>query len=520
MSIFTKVRIRKPKKSAFNLSHERKFSCNMGELVPVLMQEILPGDTFQVRLEQLVRFQALKSPMMHRVDVTTHFFFVPNRLIWNKWEEFITGGENGTASPVFPKINLGEDSVTHMPVGGLLDHLGVPVQNTNFGQSYTEINALPLRAYYLIYNEYYRDQNLTSPINIDLGSGTSEAYNVLQNNGKCLKRAWEKDYFTSALPWAQRGPQVTLAAFGEDAKVGYRDGFGEFTRVGVGRPISYPQTTDFNGNTTQQQGFVVSEDALVSNEVRQLSVDSQQNVTSINELRRAYRLQEWLEKNARGGARYVEQILSHFGVVSSDARLQRPEYLGGGKNPVMVSEVLQNSATNEVSPQGNMAGHGVSAGSTPFFKRYFEEHGYIVGIMSVTPKPAYMQGLPRIFSKFDKFDYFFPEFDHLGEQPILKKEIYLSDNPEDNEEVFGYTPRYSEYRYIPSTVHGDMRTNLKFWHMANDYEQQPNLNSAFVECSPTNRVFAVEDPEYHKLVIQTYCDIKAIRPMSKYATPI
>lgn len=507
MSIFTKVRIRKPKRSAFNLSHERKFSCNMGELVPVLMQEILPGDTFQVRLEQLVRFQALKSPMMHRVDVTTHFFFVPNRLIWNKWEEFITGGENGTASPVFPKINLGEDSESHMPVGGLLDHLGVPVQNPNFGQSYTEINALPLRAYYLIYNEYYRDQNLTNPINIDLGSGVDEAYNILQNNGKCLKRAWEKDYFTSALPWAQRGAQVTLQTLGENPRVGIMQPNGDIDPLGT---MPGSTANDIKLGTNHWNEDIG----------KPIAVDIEQGVNSINELRRAYRLQEWLEKNARGGARYIEQILSHFGVISSDARLQRPEYLGGGKNPVMVSEVLQNSATNDVSPQGNMAGHGVSAGSTPFFKRYFEEHGYIVGIMSVTPKPAYMQGLPRIFSKFDKFDYFFPEFDHLGEQPILKKEIYLSDDSDDNEEVFGYTPRYSEYRYIPSTVHGDMRTSLKFWHMANDYSQQPNLNSAFVECSPTNRVFAVEDPEYHKLVIQTYCDIKAIRPMSKYATPL
>lgn len=506
MSIFSKVLVQKPKKSAFNLSHERKFSCNMGELVPIFCQEVLPGDNFRVRLEQLVRFQALKSPMMHRVDVTTHFFFVPNRLIFDQWEDFITGGENGTASPVFPsfKLNGQVDKAQFYKVGGLLDHLGLPVQQFN-QDTELRINALPIRAYYLIWNEYFRDQNVMAELPIDKSAGIKAL--DLMNDGDLLKRAWKKDYFTSALPWAQRGPQVSINTMADNAKVGVQQSGGSFEAVHVGSATS----GDNYSIRGQGQAILPGEPLIVDNEA---------SVTSINELRRAYRLQEWLEKNARGGARYIEQILSHFGVRSSDARLQRPEYIGGGKTPVMVSEVLQNSETSETSPQGNMAGHGVSAGSSPFFKRHFEEHGFIIGLLSVTPTPAYMQGVPRLFDKFDKFDYYWPEFDALGEQPIKKQELYYdSDNPSENTETFGYTPRYAEYRYIPSTVHGDMRTTLKFWHMANDYSEQPNLNKAFIECDPTHRVFAVEDKSFDKLVIQTYADVRAIRPMSKYAIP-
>lgn len=500
MSIFTKVKLTKPKKSAINLSHERKFSCNMGELVPILCQEVLPGDSFQLRLEQLVRFQALKSPMMHRVDVQTHFFFVPNRLIWNNWEEFITGGENGVSTPVFPTISVRPSSTNFDKIGGLPDYMGFPSQNKR--SELIKVSQLPFRAYQLIYNEYYRDQNLTSPVSIPKGSGGLYDDTL---DGKAItqlrKRAWRKDYFTSALPWAQRGPSsaipfsqtMPVSADGRAMKLGQNDGSGNYQV----RPLQQTGTTD------------LSNEPLYAGDI---------GGTTINELRRATQLQRWLEKNARGGGRYIEQILSHFGVFSDDARLQRPEYIGGGKSPVVLSEVLQQSQTSETSPQGNMAGHGVSAGSSPFFKKYFKEHGLIIGIMSVVPEPAYMQGLPKLFTKTDKFDYFFPDFQHLGEQPIQRGEIYLT-GTEDDKLTFGYTPRYAEYRYIPSTVHGDMRTSLKFWHMANDYGTAPNLNLSFVECDPTHRVFAVEDKAYQKLVIQTYADIKAIRPMSKYSIP-
>lgn len=512
MSIFTKVLVKKPKKSAFNLSHERKFSCNMGELVPILCQEVIPGDNFKIRLEQLVRFQALKSPMMHRVDVTTHFFFVPNRLLWNKWEEFITGGEDGNSNPVFPKFAYMASDSAGMPIGGLLDHLGFPVQQMTGVQgdeNIFEFNVLPIRAYYLIYNEYFRDQNVGTEYPVDLGSGVKAIDDIIYNNGHLLKRAWEKDYFTSALPWAQRGTQVSINTFGENARVGVMDP--DFYGLTLGNDVDY----------AGEEYTVHPEHSQSGLKGKPLVVDNEAQATTINELRRAYRLQEWLEKNARGGSRYIEQILSHFGVRSSDSRLQRPEYLGGGKTPVVLSEVLQNSETSETSPQGNMAGHGVSAGSSPYFKKYCEEHGYIIGLLSVTPKPAYMQGVPKIFSKFDKFDYYWPEFDALGEQPINKQELYFdcSATAAENMETFGYTPRYAEYRFIPSTVHGDMRTSLKFWHMANDYSEAPNLNRTFIECDPTHRVFAVEDKSYQKLIVQTYADIKAIRPMSKFAIP-
>jgi hypothetical protein len=246
---------------------------------------------------------------------------------------------------------------------------------------------------------------------------------------------------------------------------------------------------------------------------------------TINDLRRSIKLQEWLEKNARGGARYIEQIFSHFGVKSSDARLQRVEFLGGGKTPVVISEVLQTSATQapEIAetPLASMAGHGISVGSTHEFTKFFEEHGIVMGIMSVMPKTAYQQGTPRMFTKFDKFDYYFPEFAHLGEQEIKNKEIYTTNDATYNEGTFGYTPRYAEYKYRESRVCGDFRSNLNFWHLGRIFSSAPNLNSAFVHPDPTtlNRIFAVTDDNTQHLWCQVYHDIKAIRPMPKFGVP-
>ena len=278
MSIFSNVFIRKPKSSAFNLSHERKLSANMGDLVPVLVQEVLPGDKFKLRMENLVRFQALKSPMMHRVDVSTFFFFVPNRLLWNEWEDFITGGEDGTSNPVFPQLHIQDDSIHKAPVGGILDHLGLPVQQFG-GSTDLKINALPLRAYYLIWNEYFRDQNISNPIPIDKGSGIKDLNDVIVQDGKCLRRAWQKDYFTSALPWAQRGATVSLNTFADNPRIG-RLVNGNVQPVNAVRSSQDPD-----------QGILVdtTSDPFDNVPGQPLVVDSQANVTSINELCRAYR---------------------------------------------------------------------------------------------------------------------------------------------------------------------------------------------------------------------------------------
>lgn len=515
MKIFDRIQLTKPKKSVFDLSHERKFSMNMGDLVPILCQEVVPGDSFRLSLQQLVRMQPMLAPMMHRVNVTTHFFFVPNRLIWNDWEDFITGGDKGTANPVFPTFSRAvpaDKDALGLVNGSLSDYLGYPVSRLPSTSSIPKFSQLPYRAYHLIWNEYYRDQNLQSPVNINLSSGnvTLEAASSTSTfwPSRALaiqKRAWEKDYFTSALPYAQKGEQLSIPITG-DAPVVVRDGVNKLN-LQLGTEVS--TTNNYNVKTTQS-GMT---DQQIETDLSYVSS------AKINELRQAFQIQKWLEKNARGGSRYIEQILTHFGVRSSDARLQRPEYLGGGKTPVTISEVLQNSATEETSPQGNMAGHGVSVGSTHSFKKSFEEHGFVIGIMSVLPRTAYFQGMPKIFNKFDKFDYFWPEFAHLGEQEVKQSELYYDPTGETNDDTFGYQPRYTEYRFINDSVHGDFQTSLKFWHMAREFENKPSLNGSFVQADPTNRVFAVEDKKYPKLLVNTYANLQAVRPMPKYGNP-
>lgn len=516
MKIFDKISINQPKKSVFDLSHERKFSMNMGDLVPVLCQEVIPGDKFRINMEQLVRFMPLVAPMMHRVNVYTHFFFVPNRLVWNDWEKFITGGDKGTDTPVFPTF-INTTTVNTLKLNGsrlysygsLLDYMGFPIKQIQDSILAAEvptvsISQLPFRAYQLIYNEYYRDQNLEDPITIPKTSGE---LNWQLGFGPILlelrKRAWEKDYFTSALPYAQKGTQMELPLTGEALVRAQSDK----RSVALGNIISGQDKAVTTGYSTSNGALYADMDNVSS--------------TTVNELRQAFQIQKWLERNARGGTRYIEQILSHFGVKSSDARLQRPEYLGGGKTPVTISEVLQMSSSDATSPQGNMAGHGVSVGNSNQFSRYFEEHGIIIGIMSVIPRTAYMQGLPRFLSKTDRYDYFWPEFAHLGEQTVQSQELYWSTSSQVyNQSDFGYQPRYTEYRYIPDTVHGEFANTLKFWHMAREFANPPLLNSDFVKCKgdALKRPFPVQD-DSHKLYVQTYCNIKAIRPIPKYGNP-
>jgi hypothetical protein len=512
MKIFDRIQLTKPKRSVFDLSHERKFSMNMGDLVPILCQEVVPGDSFRLSLQQLVRMQPMLAPMMHRVNVTTHFFFVPNRLIWNEWEDFITGGDKGTAQPVFPTFfrntTISKESA-RLYNGSLSDYLGFPV--SRMPETITSIphfSQLPYRAYHLIWNEYYRDQNLENPVDISLASGSlnitgQEDGSTVWNKRALLiqKRAWEKDYFTSALPYAQKGQELS------------------FSIAGTAPVKSDSTVADVYISNAQTTAGGINKYLSTTGTGKLVADLSNAGTTKINELRQAFQIQKWLEKNARGGSRYIEQILTHFGVKSSDARLQRPEYLGGGKTPVTISEVLQNSATDETSPQGNMAGHGVSVGSTHSFKRSFEEHGFIIGIMSVLPRTAYFQGMPKIFNKFDRFDYYWPEFAHLGEQEVKMSELYYDPTGATNNETFGYQPRYSEYRFINDSVHGDFQSNLKFWHMAREFSNKPALNASFVQADPTNRVFAVTDASYPKLLVNTYANIQAVRPMPKYGNP-
>lgn len=518
MKQFESISIRKPKNSVYNLSHERKLTMSMGDLVPIFCEEVLPGDKFRVNTEILMRLQPMIAPVMHRVNAYVHYFFVPNRLIWNDWEKFITGGRLGQDTPLFPTINGQSDYAKDtglIGVGSLADFLDFPVQmigDTSYPM--IPISQLPFRAYQRIYNEYYRDQNLEPEIDIPLGSGPLDWADLTDNDLlKLRKRAWEKDYFTSALPFAQRGDEVLLPVQGDAPVTGiphYQTKIANVWDDSVNADLG----TNLLGDSVD---LTINKPTRISSG---LTADlSEASATTISELRRAFALQRWLEKMARGGSRYVEQMLYMFGVRSSDARLQRSVYLGGGKLPVQISEVLQTSKT-DTSPQGNMSGHGFTAGVTNGFKKYFEEHGLVIGILSVIPRTGYMQGMPKLLTKTDRFDYYWPDFAHIGEQEVKKYELYYDPALNTNNDTFGYQPRYAEYRYKFDKVNGEMRTSLKQWHMANDYSAQPSLNNTFVKANPTTRIFAVESADWHKLIVDIYFDFKAIRPVAKYGEPI
>lgn len=552
-NIFNSIRMKRPRRNAFNLSYESKLTLNMGELVPIMCMPVVPGDKFRVKTESLVRLAPLVAPMMHRVNVFTHYFFVPNRLVWNQWEDFITKGVDGEDVPIFPKITLGQSTAAFVLNQGyfndssLWDYLGLPsiksIGSTN-GRSPSpnsvavpdqfQVSALPFRAYQMIYNEYYRDQNLTDEIDISLDSGSISEQNALVDLLSIRRRAWEKDYFTSALPWLQRGPEVTVPVQGTGGSMDVvynQDGtkrqvWRDYEGRDFGYGVAYDNQMVATTSETLETAYLVGVDGGVGNRGPELDPNGTLKVNvdemgiNINDLRTSNALQRWFERNARGGSRYIEQILSHFGVRSSDARLQRPQFLGGGRMPISVSEVLQTSSTDETSPQANMAGHGISAGINNGFKHYFEEHGYIIGIMSITPRSGYQQGVPRDFTKFDNMDFYFPEFAHLSEQEIKNQELFVTNDNAYNEGTFGYTPRYAEYKYHQSEAHGDFRGNLSFWHLNRIFEDQPNLNTTFVECNPSNRVFATSETEDDKFWVQMYQDIRALRLMPKYGTPM
>lgn len=475
----------------------------MGELLPVACIESVPGDKFNISAEALVRFAPLIAPVMHRFDVSIHYFFVPNRILWPGWEEFITGAKlaDGVAERAMPYLDL--DYMNDVHISKLAHALGLPV--TTMAGTAVTVNALPFAAYQKIYNEYYRDQNLCAEVDFELYDG-----NNLGHRDALIavrRRAWEHDYFTAALPWAQKGEQVNLPI--GDVALKSTSVLPEWQQAGGNPPIAGAASLDgVSGHLKDSSSNPLQFDPNGTLEVRD---------ATITNLRRAMRLQEWLEKNARAGTRYVENILAHFGVKSSDARLQRPEYITGVRSPIVVSEVLNHTGQTDGLPQGNMAGHAIGVAGGKFGGFFCEEHGWIMGIMSVMPKPAYMQGVPKKFLKTDRLEYFWPSFAHIGEQEVLNKEIYYEDVNKD--QVFGYVPRYAEYKYEPNRVAGDFLTSLEYWHMARKFGNAPALNQAFVECTSDDRIFAVEDPAVDKIYCNVLNKITAVRPMPRYGNP-
>lgn len=508
-NLFNSVKLKRPNGSVFDLSHNVKQSMKFGTLYPCMSLDCVPGDRIKLGMSALLRAMPLVAPLMHRVDVYCHYFFIPYRLLWDNWENFITNTEVAGNVPAHPYFDISEANMTN----NLHEYFGVPTKVNAGNVGNERVSAWKWAAYQFIFNEYYRDQNLISevPYKLTDGSNSYSSYREFRT------RAWQHDYFTSALPFAQKGDAVQIP-LGSQRVILDPDSEGDHPEFVKSANYATPGS---DGAVGILLGDTVDDtiENITYNPNGTLITEDNGESTTINELRRAYALQRWLERNAVGGTRYIEHILAHWGVRSSDKRLQRPEYITGTKSPLQISEVLNTTGTTEL-PQGNMAGHGVSVTNGKYGSYYCEEHGIIMGIMSVMPKPAYMQGIPKDMLQFNNaWDYFTPEFESIGEQEILNREIYAFTGTDVGNGTFGYTPRYAQYKYQQNRVAGDMMTTLKFWHLAMDFDSQPVLNDEFINCVPRTDIFAAGGAADY-FIADIYHEIKASRLMNFYSTPI
>lgn len=530
-----------------NFSHKTTF--NAGQVIPFYVDEVLPGDTFQVRTSKVVRMQTLLTPVMDNVYLDTYYFFVPNRLVWEHWKQFM--GEN-TESAWIPQVEYEVPQLTApangWEVGTLADYMGVPT-----GVKGLSVSALPFRAYALIMNEWFRSENLTDPLNIPVDDATVQGVNTgnyvsdVAKGGKPFVANKFRDYFTSCLPSPQKGPDVTI----NTAQLG------NAPVVPMDKPVpkdllNYPYNVYIpNGNSNFGAGYHAGSvhqnafggaywlakdgnsdlDPTIDNGVvgypanLWAKFDNTVSVATINQLRTAFQIQKFYERSARGGSRYIETLKAHFGVTSPDARLQRPEYLGGNRIPVSINQVIQNSGTVSGStPLGDTGAMSLTTDVHSDFTKSFVEHGFVIGVMVARYDHTYQQGIERFWSRKSMFDYYWPEFANIGEQAVLNKEIYAQGNAQDDE-VFGYQEAWADYRYKPSRVSGEMRSSyaqsLDVWHLADDYSKMPALSDAWIHEDPAtiNRVLAVSD----NLANQFFCDIYvqnySTRNMPLYSIP-
>lgn len=487
------------KRSKHSLSNYKLLSCDLGELVPIGITEVLAGDSIQQSTNALVRAAPLLSPVMHPVNVSISHWFIPHRLIWEDWEKFITGGPDGMDASVFPTITM--PAVGGAAVGTLADYFGVPTSVNSL-----VVSALPFRAYAMVFNEWYRDQDLVTPLTISQTSGPDITTSTLLQNA-----AWEKDYFTSARPWEQKGPAITIP-IGTTAPVVPQVPATVPSMKGVTENIARNIAVHNVDDRLFLSGYAGVLPELTNWTTSGLQTDlSTASAVTVNVLREALALQRYEEARARYGSRYIE-YLRYLGVKSSDARLQRPEYLGGGKETIQFSEVLQTAEGTE--PVGTLRGHGISSMRSNRYRRFFEEHGYVITLLTARPKTIYSTGLNRHWNRRVKEDFWQKELEHIGQQPILNKEVFAAHvSPEG---TFGFQDRYDEYRRQPSTIAGEFRTILNFWHFARIFGAAPALNADFIKCVPTETPFAV--PSEDVLQIMARHSIQARRLVTSTGT--
>jgi hypothetical protein len=504
-------------RSSFNCQSTHKTTFDSGYLIPVYVDEVLPGDTFNLNMTAFARLSTPLFPIMDNMVMDSFFFFVPNRLIWSNWQKFMGQQENpgDSISYVVPQ--------QVSPTGGyavnsLQDYMGLPtVGQVDASKTISHCAFWP-RAYNLIWNEWFRDENLQNSSVVDKGDGPdttpSTSYTL-------LRRGKRKDYFTSALPWPQKGESVTLP-LGSSAPIKFDSAITSSSFSVTDKVTNVAKTMSLASLNTPigVLGTATSSAPLYAD----LSTAT---AATINQLRQSFQIQRLLERDARGGTRYTEIIRSHFGVASPDARLQRPEYLGGGTTQVQINPIAQTSATGQTgatTPLGNLASMGTALAHNHGFTQSFVEHGVIIGLVSVRADLTYQQGLAKMWSRSTRYDFYFPAFAHLGEQAILNKEIYATGNTTDTN-VFGYQERWAEYRYNPSRISGLFRSTsagtLDAWHLAQKFTTLPTLGNTFIEeRPPVDRTLAVGAAANGKqFIFDSFFNVRKARPMPLYSVP-